>query len=398
MGIGDSLIGAVRVRIISASVEEILIQIVKKGIVLRDISCVNELTVEATLSRTRFNKLKHIVSTVNGEVDVLEYIGVAWSLLAFRKRPVFLIGILVYLIVVTFVPTRILFIQTEGNTVVPQRAILEQAYNAGIRFGSPRRAVRSERVKNALLAQLPELKWVGVNTYGCVAVIAVKERSAVSNRDELSGISSIVAKCDGIIEKIVPIRGDVLCHVGQAVIQGQMLVSGYTDCGLTIKGTAAEAEIYAITSHELDLVMPTIHKVRTKIKDKASQYSLVFGKKEIKLYKDSGILGAECVKMNQKKYLTLPGGFALPIAIVKETLIFYELEDRIKDKDLQYARACELGSAYLQENMIAGEILFESVKTFTTNELYCFHCKYFCREMIGKVYNEEIAVGDEQRS
>lgn len=39
-------------------------------------------------------------------------------------------------------------------------------------------------MKNALLSAIPELQWAGVNTYGCRAVISVRERTLPERKPE----------------------------------------------------------------------------------------------------------------------------------------------------------------------------------------------------------------------
>ena len=43
--------------------------------------------------------------------------------------------------------------------------------------------IRSEKVKNSLLQRIPQLQWAGINTDGCVAVISVREKTAIKNSE-----------------------------------------------------------------------------------------------------------------------------------------------------------------------------------------------------------------------
>jgi sporulation protein YqfD len=149
-----------------------------------------------------------------------------------------------------FLPTRVLFIHVEGNSTVEERRILEAAQECGIRFGASRRQVRSEKMKNRLLEKVPELKWAGVNTSGCTAVISVREQPVQEQRTGYTGISSIVAACDGRITSCTVTKGNGLCAPGQVVQKGQLLISGYLDCGICIRVTGAEGEIFAETRQE----------------------------------------------------------------------------------------------------------------------------------------------------
>ena len=395
MWLFDSLFGSVRIRITSASVESTLFAINEHGVTLKGITYGNDIVVELSVARTQFAALKDIVTHYGGDVQILKTEGIYWSINSLKRRPVILLGLLLYAFLAIYLPTRVLFVQVEGASKVASEIVLDQAQCVGIHFGASRSAVRSEKVKNALLASVPELRWVGVNTYGCVAVISIKERNDIPKNQDSSGISSIVAKCDGIIDELVITRGNPLCKVGQAVVKDQLLVSGYTDCGISIKATSADAEVYAKTLHELQLVMPMAFNKRTEIQERTTKFSVFFGKKLIKLYNDSGISSEECVKMYNKSYLMLPGGFALPAGIVTETLIFYDTEGTIAQEETLYSLVSDLGAAYLKDNMVSGEIISSTHTAQTEGMVYTLNGRYFCREMIGKVFNEEIITADE---
>jgi hypothetical protein len=252
--------------------------------------------------------------------------------------------------------------------------------------------VRSEQVKNALLERIPQLSWAGVNTYGCVAVISVAEKTSVDLEQQRSGVSNIVAARDGVIHSCVVRKGNLTCKAGEVVKKGQMLISGYTDCGLIIQATQAEGEIMASTFRDFKAITP--HPVLTRGIECRSvvRCGLFVGKKLINFYKDSGIYGSTCVKIYEQKNVTLPGGFQLPIGIVIETTRIYAVEN----DSVQNENTCNwlprAARTYLCSSMVAGEIL-EEKGTFNIHEGFCeWIGKYSCLEMIGQVKNEEILI------
>ena len=134
------------------------------------------------------------------------------------KRPLLYAGLALLFACSLMLPTRILGVWVEGNSTVPTRRILEAAQQSGIRLFAPCAEVRSEKMKNALLSAIPELQWAGVNTYGCRAVISVRERTLPERKPEPEKtVGSIVAARDGIVESVTALQGTVLCRPGQAV-------------------------------------------------------------------------------------------------------------------------------------------------------------------------------------
>lgn len=398
MGLWKSLAGSVHTRIISASIKDVLNEINRCGITLYDIIHVDELTAEVTVRQYHYKHLKGLVDRKGGTLELIKRSGLYWTIISMRRRPILLLGLMLYIFLAVFLPTRVFFVSVVGNEMVSSEIIITEAENVGIHFGASRSKVRSEQIKNALLASVPELQWAGVNTYGCVAVISVRERNAIPAPGVNCGISSIVARCDGVIQQITVSQGNVLCKVGQAVKAGQMLVSGYTDCGISIKATSAKAEIYAQTIHDLKVLTPTMRDYRGTITKQQTNYDLIIGKKLINLSKDSGISDAGCVKMYEKHYLALPGGFQLPVGIGVGTWFQYTTET----EEMTEKRLASLISAqaeqYLVDSMLAGEILSAQMYTQYANGVYFLEGEYGCVEMIGQIYNEEIIEEDEQRN
>ncbi len=391
MGIWRSLRGTVYVEMICADLAGVLSEINGAGIVLRNVKYKGDITAGAEIIRRDLAHVAKLIEGRGGKIRICEKKGLYWSLRKLIHRPVLCIGAVIILLAAIMLPGRIFFVKVEGNTSIPKKLILEKAETCGIGFGAVRRHVRSEKMKNALLSAIPELQWAGINTSGCVATISVKEKSITDvNQDKKTVVSNIVALRDGIIRDFTVLQGDGVCQVGQAVRKGQVLISGYTDVGLTIKATQAKGEIYAQTLRKLEMVTPVSTGIRGDASYQKTRYTLRIGKKLIKLYKDSGISDASCVKMYSEEYLTLPGGFRLPVALIQETQIVYDVQAVTETQADNYTWLESAASAYLQEQMIAGKILNADI-SLSMDEGYCSILgSYACTEMIGKEISEEI--------
>ena len=395
MGFWHSLAGTVAVEVVGADISYVLAQINRAEITLRNITYTGAITVRAEINRSDLRKITGIVEKLDGKIRVVNRNGAYWALKRLLYRPVLVIGIAVILLAALLLPRRVYFVNVEGNISIPTKLILEKAEECGIRFGAVRMNVRSEKMKNALLSAVPELQWAGVNTSGCVATISVREKSVLDEKkEEVSGITSIVALRDGVISDLTVVQGNGVCQVGQAVKKGQLLVSGYTDVGLTIKATQAKAEIYAQTLRNIQMITPSPTSLRGEVSGKKTRYALRIGKKLIKLYKDSGISDGSCVKMYSEEYLTLPGNFQLPVSVVRETLITCDAPEESSVQANNYDWMESAASDYLQNQMIAGRILAADVQTQIYEDSCTMEGTYACVEMIGKVKQEEIVQKD----
>ena len=384
------LSSALILQVVSADIPRIVTCLIDAGVDLRDICHIDPVTAQLCISRRDYMVFQAVLDQHGVEHKIIRKVGLYWKLQKIFKRPIPVLAAVTVLCLTIFLSSRIYFVRVEGNVNIPERYILEKAELVGIGFGTSRVQIRSERVKNALLSEIPQLQWVGVNTNGCIATISVREKSLAKEDEVMAGISGIVAIRDGIIKSCTVYKGNALCNVGQAVKKGDLLVSGYTDCGLYTQAQRAEAEITALTGRTIHGVTPTSCAKRQTITDTHTCLGLRIGKKLIKFCNHSGIYDDTCVKMYWEECWTLPGGFRLPVAWVQETVEIYETQSVVTDEPEEYKWINLEAERYLFSQMIAGQVLSADFKTDMLNGIYVFNGDYSCLEVIGQERYEEI--------
>jgi len=379
------------IEITSADIISLLNQISDMNVELFSLQYINDISVRLQISNKSFPKIAAISKKTGSSLRCIHISGFSLLKSIISERPVLVSFFIILTLIILITPSRILFVSVEGNVCVPTNTIIEAAENSGIRFWTSRRSVRSEKVKNRLLSSIPELQWVGINTSGCTAVISVKEQTKQNEvGTSRSPVSSIVASQDGVIQSYTVLKGNPLLKVGQAVTKGQVLVSGYLDCGIVTKATQADAEIFALTFREISLISPKPSCIRSDMYKQQVRYSIRIGKNIIKLYKDSGILDTTCGKIYKEECLKLPGGFHLPVSIIKETELCYSLDQSASANARNTIWLEIFADKYINTQMVSGQIIASS-KSLTTNEdIICFRGRFTCSEMIAQVKSEVI--------
>ena len=390
MDIFRSLSGMVEGELTCADPGEALRRISQAGIHIYDVRMVGDLSFRFRVRRWDYRGLAAESEKRGDSLRIVDRGGLYWTVKGLFRRPVLMVGLVMLFAMAILLPSRICFVQVEGNCQVPVRLIVEKATVCGIRFGALRQEVRSEKMKNALLSAIPELQWAGVNTKGCVAVISVREKTSVTEKSAEPAVSSIFASRDGIVVSCTVEQGRALCRPGQAVRQGELLISGYTDCGLTIHASRAIGEIFGQTRRDLQAVTPGESTYQVCPAEDQRKYALVIGKKRINFYKDSGILGATCDKMSTVNYLTLPGGFQLPLALVSERWISYDCSARPVPEDGAERILKDFADACLKQQMVAGRILRQHIVVMAGDGAYRLRGDYACLELIGVEQSGEI--------
>lgn len=388
MGIFRSANGMIKVELTSAEPHRSIWLMGEAGVRLYQVSTVDEFTFSMELRRQDYKKVQHLAEKNGDTLRIVGRTGVYWALNGLKRRPVLVLGAILLILLTVALPRCVLFVQVEGNVTVPERLVIEKASECGIVFGADRESVRSEKLKNALLSAIPQLQWAGINTRGCVAVITVREKTAVEIQPPPQ-VSRIVAVRDAVVVSCTAEQGNLLCKPGQVVKAGDLLISGYTDCGLTIKATRSVGEIYGQTNRSFSAVLPEEYVYRRGMDGQTEKYALIIGKKRINFYKDSGILGGTCGKMSTVNYMTLPGGFYLPIALVKEVWTSYDCKTDPVPADLAEQMLDDFSSDYLSRQMLAGKVLRRQRQCNCANGVYTFQGEFSCLEMIGREQSEE---------
>ena len=379
------------VRIVTAEPEALLTSLSSENIELWDIHFLDLLTVECKIAKHQLSKFIDILRKNGSSYTIKKHEGLLWEVKSLTKRPAIVIGLLIFFVAALVAPTRIFFVNVTGNNNIAQNLILSEAEKCGIRFGARSSAIRSEEVKNQLLGSIPELQWVGITTSGSVATIHVKERSLQEEHmDRDHEVSSVVASRDGVITQMIVKKGNQLFSVGQSVKSGDVLVSGYTDCGIKTVAEDAVAEVFAHTLREIRCVTPAKTEKRDALERVVTCYYLRIGKKVIKLCNHSGISDATCVKMYSENYWTLPGGFRVPVSIIKEKFLFFEEVDEQKLDEDSFQWLIPFARSYLQEEMISGTIIDENLQWQSSDDACILSGSYSCNEMIGQIKYEEI--------
>ena len=390
MNFFHSIAGMIRLELVSAAVDRTIHILNAEGIVLLEYHLLDPLTARFRISRKDLDRTRKICDQLGGTIRIIDRSGLYWTIHSLFKRPVLLAGIAAVSACYLYIPSRILFVKTEGNVVVPTKKIIEEAESCGVRFGTSRKEIRSEQVKNGLLEKIPELQWVGVNTFGCVAVISVRERHIALPKTDPWCVSSLYASRDGYILTATATKGTLMVQPGSTVKAGQLLISGYTDCGITFRAEHAEGEVFAQATRDLTLITP-LEAVQIRPSGVIrKKISLLLGKKRIFLWKDSGISMGSCGRMYEEYYITLPGGFSLPAALCIETYPEYVCGPDIRSSDSLHQRLTDAAQNYLNQQMIGGTILGVQERFTVKENVLSLSGTYICQELISRVRMKEI--------
>ena len=268
----------------------------------------------------------------------------------------------------------------QGCESLSQGRVLRALAACGVEPGTFAPGIRQEQVRSRMLTELPELEWMTVNISGSRATVLVRERR---EKPEIAGESprEIRAARAGTIRSMTVLEGVALVRPGDAVLPGELLVSGVAESlSAPPRLLQARAEIRADTWRELVAVCPA-EMLQTEEKGAAERsFALLFGKKLLPLGKNWGKGLDECDKIVHEYTLGVEGLFSLPLSL-RQTLRRQRIADGAAAE-----RSEEMKRALLKrlETEIDGEVLDTSFSVGYAKGLLVVTLQAHCCENIAQ--------------
>ncbi len=298
-----------------------------------------------------------------------------------RRRPVLVLGVLLAVAATLYLQNYVWFVRIEGPREIPEQLLREALKTEGVRFGAWGPSLDSQAIKNRMLNRIPELRWLGVNRSGGIVTVSAVLRAPEPPEPPQYAVTNIVASRPGIVTSVEVINGFPTVGVGDAVTEGQLLVSGLADWTTHTQATRSVAEVYAFTFRRMDVCTPETWLKRVYTGREETCRYLIRENKRRKISGNSSIFGTSCDKMISREVMSLPGGFCFPVEI--ETVVLREY--RLEPEELEQEEAMSLLSTAADRSVgqnIIGTITSGSGSIQKKNGSFTMHAERYCEELI----------------
>ncbi len=349
----EKLRGSARVELRGAEPERLLERCRREGLSLRQVESLDACTLRAVLGQENLPVLEQIAQGCGFSLRLLRLSGGKQTGRLLRRRRVLLLGLLLAGMLLGASQLFLWQVKVLGCERLSQGQVLRALAECGVESGAFAPGIRQEEVRSRMLSLLPELEWMTVNVSGSRAAVLVRERREMPGMRE-ERPANIVAARSGLIRSVTVLEGQTLVGPGDAVLEGEILVSGTME-SLTQppRQLRAMAEIRAETWRELIAVCP-LEMLQIRETGAVSRgFALVLGKNLLNLGKNPVKGLDECVTIVHEYTVGAEGLFSLPLRL--------RMEERraLLPTDAEARRTGEMERALLRrlEEETDGEIL-----------------------------------------
>lgn len=347
-GLVDRLRGQVQLRVESERPERVLNLCAQRRLELRSVRWESERVFSCVLSRHDFLVLRLLSRKLDCALQVRRRQGAPFALGRLRRRGALAAGLLAGAAALFFSSFFIWDITVDGAQTVPEETILRALEKNGVAFGAFGFSIDGEDLRNHVLLDLPELKWLTVNVSGWRAYVQVRERTPAPELIDRRAPCNVTARRDGMILRVQAFLGKKYVQPGDMVEQGQLLISGVEDLDtFGARITTAYGSVTARTWYRLSALVPLRVTEKSSADDPEVRWSLILGRRRIKLYGSSSYFGAVYDKITERNQLAL-FGLPLPAAVEKETYLPFTPRERTRSP----AEAEAAGRAALTQQLL----------------------------------------------
>ncbi|MDD6308328.1 MAG: sporulation protein YqfD [Clostridia bacterium] len=376
--------GYLVVRLTGPYIERFINLCVQQRIYMWGIHREKENCIRLSVGIAGFRRMRRPAKATRTHVHILQKRGFPLFLYRHRKRQGFLIGMLIFSLILASLTSFVWDIQIDGLEKIDEITIRNALKSCGLETGVVKYKLKASEIKSKMLSSVPELAWLWVELHGTRAYVHVRERTAVPEMVPAHIPCNVVAARDGVVERIVATRGTPLVTEGDVIQRGMLLISGTVT---TKQGGAllvhAQGEITAKTWYEKSGTFPLLRQEKRETGNTEKRYALQLGTYTLPL--DFGRKTSFSNFTEEEKSYTLQIGRHWMLPAGFKALIYREID--VEEKKMMPEEAeTYYGAQLLEEmqrdlpveplNISFSHILQDDGTIFVT-------CTAECREEIG---------------
>jgi len=311
-----------------------------------------------------YHKLRPHARKSGVRIRVIEKQGLPFKRRRYRRRRGLVVGLLLFL-AFTFITSRFIWrVEVSGNERVPESEIIAVLDKNGVRSGVIRSSIDVRGAERRILMALEDLSWVALNIKGSTVYAVVRERDLMPPMIAPDIPCNIVAARSGQITSMIVFEGQALKSIGDAVLEGEIMVSGITEDRLGQNlFRHARAKVMARVQHQITVETPLVQNEFVETGEIRTRRILhVFGW-DLPLFLPRKIPSPYHVERGQNLLAIagkeIPAGiFTEHYVLMKETAVTYT-EDEARNMalhTLEMQRRAELDGAEIIDKSITGGV------------------------------------------
>lgn len=335
----------------------------------------------ADVSASDYKFLRPLAKKSGLKLKIKKKSGFIFFLKKYKKRIGLFLGVFVFFATIHMLSLYVWVVRVQGNVNLTESEIQTAVSDLGLKPGILKKYIDTSEIEHATMIHFNNLSWVSVNIEGCFATILVNESFEPPEIVPKDKPCNIKARCPGQILRMEVYSGQQEVKNGDAVVEGQLLVSGIVDD--TLGRTSinhADAKAIAATTYEVKNNVSLYTTEKSETGEKFSNRRLHILGLDIPI--TFQIKPQENYEVTTSTDILKVYGIPLPISIYKENWLEYDETAKTLSIDEARALAEKNFEENKQKNFQNKKIIREYRDERVSNESYLLSVTVYCEEDI----------------
>lgn len=262
--------------------EKIINLMTGSGLYIWDIERLEPETLQLKIRAHGFFRIHEMMQRTGLRVKIMHKKGWPFLWRDLNRRKAFLIGAVIFIGTLLYLSNFVFFIKVEGFEGKERDRLVSALAKRGLKTGVSRQKLlkRKSLIEREVMIDTPGAVWLGISIRGVVAEVKVVKRKTAPHRIKAC---DIVAGRDGVISRLITIRGIPAVKEGDSVARGDLLISGtiwHNDPeahNFTGEEVPASGIVEARVWYDLSTIEPKIIWKPLYLKSRYTEYKLRWG-------------------------------------------------------------------------------------------------------------------------
>lgn len=271
--------GTLTIEIKVIKMEKLLNMFWKKGIEISNAEKTDESTIKMEIKYKDYETAYEIVKHNKGKIKIVGKRGTLFKLLNLRKRISLVIGAVLFFLIMYGLSNYIWAIDITTKLNLSPFEVRRELASMGIKPGLKKSDINVYEIERNMQTMNSQIMWIRTRIEGSTLHLVIEEKIDPPSLEKEEPLS-VVAKCDGEVQRIYTYTGNPAVAVGDIVKKGDVLINPVQGReGFEVE-TKPNGKIIANTFYEkyMEVQVSGEKLVRTGNKQKEI-YVNVFGKK-----------------------------------------------------------------------------------------------------------------------
>lgn len=298
-------------------------------------------------------------------------------------HPGLILGLILSVALAVLLSMTVWEVRTECEEGIDSDKLLLDLSQCGLEVGSLWKNIEDGSVESALLSISSDVGWISIDRRGFVAVVKARQKIDYPE-EEVHLYSNIVADRDCIIEQITVKQGVATVKAGDAVKQGQILISGVVETGGATVFCEAQGSVIGRALGECYEEVSRFETVNTELSRKLKSKQIIIFNFAINIFKNSRNFGDDCAIIDEKNNFLLFGRYSLPIWTVDSIAVLSDSIE-VEHTDAELVRLAKDRLIDKRAQLLSdSELISLSTVGFFTDEGYRVSCEFVYLTEIGQ--------------